>query len=552
MYGLSYYQEKQNEHYQNVLQLNENVSTQINSFFSVLENGIETISQKLILYKRSPNHQRLGELHDITRTVVNLHHWIEQIIVISEESTPITSSDLLTVPFGEYPHQEWLAQLSKSENVQIFPPLISLYGITHNQQIVLIGKRVLDFQKEIIGYVIITMYPDVFFTSRFHKNLLPFGASRIMHQNGTTISMAGCKKCEEAPVLSLPLLDGQLSLLAYTRPVDLSLSIRHTHDLIIFSGMLLSVLLITLGLYMRRIQSVEHAQYVTELEKEVYLRTHALEQAKNELEKINETLESRVAEEIKKFEAQSAVMIQQSKMASMGEMINAIAHQWKQPLNSISLNTQNIPETLEYGKNPNESIDKICNSILKSVSFMNETINDFRDFFKPSQQQISFRACDAIREIHALIEPRMKSQMVEFKLHERSHFICFGFVNEFKQVILNILNNAQDVFEEKKINNGRIDVYFDQTDKYGIITIQDNGGGIPSDLLPSKLFDPYVSTKGNKGTGIGLQLAKTIIEDKMNGRIRARNTENGAEFIIELPLHQGESDQNQQEGEEKQ
>ena len=170
------------------------------------------------------------------------------------------------------------------------------------------------------------------------------------------------------------------------------------------------------------------------------------------------------------------------------------------------------------------------------VEFMAQTVNDFREFFKPTKEKKEFLVSEIVNKVYELIKNQFDKTGVTVDIQENPHFNVFGYPNEFKHVILNILNNARDVFEEKKIP-GHIQVNFITDTETGTIFIRDNGGGIPETFLPDRLFEPYVSSKGDKGTGIGLQIAKTIIEKNMGGKISAHNVEGGAEFVISLPLH---------------
>lgn len=230
------------------------------------------------------------------------------------------------------------------------------------------------------------------------------------------------------------------------------------------------------------------------------------------------------------------LMMQHAKMAEMGEMIGMIAHQWQQPLNAINILLDMIEEDVFEEEQDKDTINTNIHKIQTQTGLMAQIINDFRSFYKPDKQQERFRACEVAEKVYNLIDVKMKKLGIVFNVHAHKHFYVLGYPNDFKQVILNIYKNACDKFEETNQNNPRLDLIFDITDHTGTIIIKDNAGGIPEELLPSKLFDIYVTTKGEKGTGLGLKLCKTIVELKMNGKIYARNRDDGAEFVIELPL----------------
>ncbi len=267
------------------------------------------------------------------------------------------------------------------------------------------------------------------------------------------------------------------------------------------------------------------------------------------LEELNQNLENRVTQEVNKRRDQEQLLIQQSKMAAMGEMIGAIAHQWKQPLNVLSLLLQDLEEMYEYDELNSEKLENAVNSSMKQIDFMSETVNDFRDFFKPSKEKFYFSLKVAINEIYKLLLPQFKNHYIDVEIKGEDLSIK-GFPNEFKQVILNVLNNAKDAIDDRRKKStynemdfkGKIDIELSTDGKSIFIAISDNGGGIDGKIQTS-LFNPYVSTKGEAGTGIGLYMSKTIIETNMQGKIYFENivessNQIGAKFIIELPKEQ--------------
>jgi len=267
-----------------------------------------------------------------------------------------------------------------------------------------------------------------------------------------------------------------------------------------------------------------------------------------ELKFLNESLVEQVENEIsgrmraiKEKQAQETLLMQQSKMAELGNMMSAIAHQWKQPINVISLLTDGITDVLEYEENPQEILEETRERILQQIDFMVRTMNDFRNFHKPSEKQVNFIACDAIEAVLNMFRNYYEKDNVTVTIHPHEHFQVHGHKNELQQVMLNILNNAKDAIKESGKKYGTIDCHFEREGDIGIIRIKDNGGGIPESLLPDELFKAYASTKGEKGTGIGLQMSKNIIEEHMNGKIWVHNVEDGAEFVIELPVVKEES-----------
>ena len=233
-----------------------------------------------------------------------------------------------------------------------------------------------------------------------------------------------------------------------------------------------------------------------------------------------------------KQKEQENMLIQQSKMASMGEMIGIIAHQWKQPLNVLSILIQDLEDLYRYDELTTEELDDIVSTSLKEINFMASTIDDFRNFFKPSKQKTKFNLLDSILEIEKILKPQFIKYNIEVKIECDKDISILGFGNEFKQVILNIINNAKDAIEEKKLTDGFIKIKSKKENNRVILTIEDNGGGIPESIL-NDIFNPYITTKGEKGTGIGLYMSKMIIQN-MSANLFAKNTEYGAKFYIEF------------------
>ena len=230
-------------------------------------------------------------------------------------------------------------------------------------------------------------------------------------------------------------------------------------------------------------------------------------------------------------------MVQQSKLAEIGEIISSIAHQWKEPLIEISTLVQLY---IGLSKKTKEDDEKYLNDVMFQVYYMTETINDFQDFIKPSSKKINFNIKDAIVKMMNIIETNMKYNYIDININikDEKKLIISGYHNELMQSLLNIVNNAKDSILKRKIVNeklkGEINIDIFSTPSYVQIEINDNGGGIEQKDM-KKVFDPYYTTK-QKGHGIGLYMSKILIEDKMEGQIIVSNKKNGANFIIRLEL----------------
>ena len=261
----------------------------------------------------------------------------------------------------------------------------------------------------------------------------------------------------------------------------------------------------------------------------------------SEVRKINETLEQRVAQEVTKNIKHEFLLIQQSRMAAMGEMIGNIAHQWRQPLNALGLLLYNIKDAYRFNTLDAEYLEQAVADGRRMVEKMSTTISDFSNFFRPDKEIVVFSALEQIREACALVESSFQHSNVSIHIDAPYELKLLGFPNEYSQVLLNLLSNAKEAIlthatPHQPISGG-VDIVLTEQAGQGCVTVTDNGGGIPMDIL-DRIFDPYFSTK-EKGTGIGLYMSKMIIERNMKGSITAKNIENGAEFRVCAPLAAG-------------
>jgi signal transduction histidine kinase len=272
------------------------------------------------------------------------------------------------------------------------------------------------------------------------------------------------------------------------------------------------------------------------LEERVKARTDELETKSIQLEELNDNLENIVQVEIQKRQKQEELLIQQSKLASMGEMIGNIAHQWRQPLNALSLVIQNIQVSYMMDELDDNLVEKSVAKANLLTSTMSKTIDDFRNFFKPNKEISIFSLDQSIKNSLSLISSTFEYNGINIEYNISNDINVIGFPNEFSQVILNILTNSKDAFVEKKITDSLVTLEIKKCDEYGSVLIRDNAGGIPLEII-EKVFEPYFTTKEEgKGTGIGLYMSKIIIEKNMNGQLYVNNTKEGAEFIVMVPL----------------
>ncbi len=229
------------------------------------------------------------------------------------------------------------------------------------------------------------------------------------------------------------------------------------------------------------------------------------------------------------------LMTHQSKMAAMGEMIGAIAHQWRQPLNALNLILQDLEDAQAYNELDAAYLGRSVGKSKEQITFMSKTIDDFRNFFKPSKEKVAFCIEEKIDEVFGIIESQIRHNDITIRFDRpKESTEVFGLANEFKQVVLNIVNNAKDALIASREEARRIDVSVSCDATNFIVVIHDNAGGIPEGIMET-LFEPYVTTKGESGTGVGLHIAKIIIEEHMEGRLTAHNDDEGATFTITLP-----------------
>ncbi len=234
----------------------------------------------------------------------------------------------------------------------------------------------------------------------------------------------------------------------------------------------------------------------------------------------------------------------QSKLAAMGEMMDAIAHQWKQPLNVISMIISNLKVEAVLGDEPisQEQIDDTENDIMEQINHLVETIDEFRKFFRPNRQLEQVSLKKLIQDVINLESNLLNSNHIETAVYDKENIEYNLISTEFKHVIINFISNAKDAFIENDITEKKLIFNIFKTNSHIIITATDNAGGIPENII-NTVFNVNVTTKSEgKGTGIGLYISKQII-DKINGTLYVKNIESdnsdigkGAQFTIELPL----------------
>ncbi len=261
---------------------------------------------------------------------------------------------------------------------------------------------------------------------------------------------------------------------------------------------------------------------------------HRVSQKTQELEELNSFLEKKIADEVLKNRDKDAMMFKQMRLAQMGEMISMIAHQWRQPLSTISAIASSLKLDLILGEIDESVLHQSLDKISKHTGYLSNTIDDFRNFFNPNKLK-EVRDLDVIIEqAVAIIAASFKQKSIQFTQSVHLSKKVEIFSNELMQVLLNILKNAQDAFNDKNIDSPLISLRAYEDEYESFIEIADNAGGINEEVI-EHIFDPYFSTKDEKnGTGLGLYMSKIIIEEHCGGKISVSNTKEGCQFKISI------------------
>jgi PAS domain S-box-containing protein len=259
-----------------------------------------------------------------------------------------------------------------------------------------------------------------------------------------------------------------------------------------------------------------------------------LKEQKQLLTELNATLEKRVQQGVAENREKDILLIQQNRQAALGEMLDHIAHQWKQPLNSISLLVQELEETSLYGELTTGVVEDTVGKTIALVRHMAQTIDTFRGFYRPDKERKVFNIKESVDQALAFIAPAFRFHSIAVELDVDPGLTAFGYPKEYAQVLLNILANARDIFLARGTEKPRVKLRAFAEGKKAVVTVEDNGGGIPEAIM-GRIFDFYFTTnEAGGGTGIGLYMSRNIIEKSMGGTLSAVNAEGGAQFRIEI------------------
>ncbi len=302
---------------------------------------------------------------------------------------------------------------------------------------------------------------------------------------------------------------------------------KYIRQVIIISSMIIIVIGLLSFIISRKISSV-FSNYKRNVEKKEI-----------ELQDINKNLEKRIDKALLEAKKKDRAMLHQSRLARMGAMLSMIAHQWRQPLSEVSGILMELETANKFKKLDDSLLRESVDESNKLIQFMSHTIDDFRNFFKPDKKKIRFYVDDACNEAISLVRASIKSYEIKLNKKVKCNSIINGYEREFAQVMLNLISNAKDILNQRKINNPKIDVTVNVEGKNAVITVEDNALGVNEEHL-DLIFEPYFTTKeSSKGTGLGLYMSKMIIEKNMNGELSVENTKNGALFKIIVEMDNG-------------
>lgn len=242
----------------------------------------------------------------------------------------------------------------------------------------------------------------------------------------------------------------------------------------------------------------------------------------------------RLKKELEENKRKEALIIHQARHAAMGEMIGNIAHQWRQPLNNLNLILSNMQDSYDYDDLDSEYLNSSIERSHLLIMQMSQTIDDFRNFLKPGNEKENFYILDSVKLALNILEENIRFQNIKLILEENNILLGYGYKNQCSQVIFNIVNNSIDALSKSNRNNKIIRILIYEAEGMSICEIIDNAGGI-NDEVSEKIFNPYFTTKTtSKGTGLGLYMSKTIINN-MGGKIRWKNTKEGVSMSLIIP-----------------
>ena len=248
--------------------------------------------------------------------------------------------------------------------------------------------------------------------------------------------------------------------------------------------------------------------------------------------RLKESFEVRVKLSVEELKQKQKLLYEQSRLAQMGEMISMIAHQWRQPLSAISATSASLQLKAKLDNLDQNFVIEMTDNITMYSQHLSDTIDDFRNFFKPNKEKDVVEFTTLINAVLSIIHLSLTNHNIRLEKELNCEEPFTSYANELKQVILNLIKNSEDILRDNKVKDPYIKICTSKVNGKYVLEVRDNGGGIPEDILKN-IFDPYFSTKKQKdGTGLGLYMSKMIIEEHCKGKLRAFNSSEGAVFVI--------------------
>ncbi|MEK6659370.1 MAG: HAMP domain-containing sensor histidine kinase [Campylobacterota bacterium] len=324
-------------------------------------------------------------------------------------------------------------------------------------------------------------------------------------------------------------------------PLQNFISIKYSMYQVTYISFVLIIISIIIYFYQRKIDEARNII----LEQQNMLRDFNLELEKQvkektiELIKLNESLELKVEQKLEELKSKDQILQTQSKQAVMGEMISMIAHQWRQPLSTITLQIANLQFKQLLGKDRNDQdIDKALSNISDTIVYLSDTIDDFQTYFRPDKEIVDIEIHELLQRAVNFAISRVNDKKIRISINKHTDIHVKIYINELVQVILNILNNAIDAHNDLNVKEPFIALSAKVAGSKVFIYVQDNAGGIKSENL-LHLFEPYFSTKGKNGTGLGLYMSQMIVQKQFGGEISVETSQKGSTFIVKIPKNIG-------------
>ncbi len=441
------------------------------------------------------------------------------------------------MPQGKFEHEEWILKhqimallvVSFFLGIGIF--LFAIYRITHDNMIAGVAQFLFSFFL-FTGFIKIRKNKKNYATYSISFFLFFFIYIHIVFffvpQNHLNILWIA-----SAPVLIFFFLDKKGGLIIFILLLGfIAYLLLVGYPYTVAEYITLFAVLTTVTLIMYAYEKVKEGEKVLLLSYSNMLEEE-IEKKTEKLKKLNDNLETRVTEEVDKRLFQEEMLLRQGRMASIGEMVDSIAHQWRQPLMNINAVLMNLDRGIETKKEEAYIKEKIL-EIFSLTSHMSHTIEDFRNLLKIEKEKKEFPIKETIVDVAALMKSNLKGIEISYDIDDTLSIKSYK--SELSQVIITLLNNATEVLHNSDIVNKKIHITLKEKDNSAILQIEDNADGIEDKNL-TKIFDPYFTTKKQiGGTGLGLYIAKIIIEQSMNGKLLVSNIKEGARFSIVLPL----------------